>query len=387
MEDVMYKASTLGSNIRKYRKLKNMTQSELAEKIFVTPQNISKWENGYSLPDVHNLCLLANVLEASLDKLLGRSPEDNCGKLMIGIDGGGSKTEFCLFTEDGSIIRRKLLGGTNPNVYGIDSICNTLKSGIDILTDGFPDIAGAFAGIAGCGNRKNASLVVDSLKKQYPNMKIEVDGDSINSIYSTKYYDSCIAVIVGTGSVIFARDNEKTTRIGGWGYLLDNGYNGFHLGTEVLRAVMADEDGIGCSTVLTKKIEGILKGRAVDSFGTVYAKSNDEIASLSRLLFDAYDEGDKVAYNIIKGSIEILSNMLCDVMRRLPASGRRIVITGGLTNRKDILIKFLNVGEDAEIIFPDLPPIYGACHYCVRRFGSPHEDFYERFKNNYGEIK
>ena len=382
----MTKALTLGRNIRKYRKMRNMTQSELAERVFVTPQNISKWENGYSLPDVQNLCILSDVLEVSLDRLLGRDPESNCGKLMIGIDGGGSKTEFCLFAEDGSIIRQKQLGGTNPNVYDINTVFNTLKSGIDILIDGFCDVFAIFAGIAGCGSQKNAQRVLDFLKSQYPEMKIEVSGDSLNSIYSTQYFNSCFAVIAGTGSVIFVKDHEKITRIGGWGYLLDQSYNGFYLGCEVLRAVMADEDGIGERTYLTQVIQKELGGRAVENFGAIYTKSNEEIASFTRMLFDAYDNGDAVACSIIKYNVSALSKRLGEVIAKYPECEKKIVLTGGLTHRSDILQKLLIIPDGASLVFPDLPPIYGACNYCVRKFGSPHDKFYERFRNNYGEI-
>jgi N-acetylglucosamine kinase-like BadF-type ATPase/DNA-binding XRE family transcriptional regulator len=382
----MSKALKLGKNIKKYRKLRAMTQSELAERIFVTPQNVSKWENGYSFPDVQNLCILADVLDVSLDRLLGRAPDDNCGRLMIGIDGGGSKTEFCLFAEDGSIIKQKQLGGTNPNVYDISTVFNTLKSGIDLLLDGSWEASAIFAGIAGCGAQQNAQRVLDFLKSQYPDAQIEVSGDSLNSIYSTQYYDSCFAVIAGTGSVIFVKDKEKITRIGGWGYLLDQSYNGYYLGCEVLRAVMADEDGIGEPTLLTQMMQKELGGRAVDSFSVIYTKSNEEIAAFTRMLFCAYDEGDAVAVGIIKNNVSALSKRLAEVMAKYPECEKRIVLTGGLTHRRDILQKLLIIPDGASLVFPELPPIYGACNYCVHRFGSPNTKFYETFKNNYREI-
>lgn len=308
-------------------------------------------------------------------------------KLMIGIDGGGSKTEFCLFSESGGIHKRLQLGGTNPNVYGLDKAFDTLKRGIDLVSDGYPDVTAIFAGIAGCGNRENATVISDLLKGQYPDMRIEVGGDSINSIYSTQYFDRCIAVIVGTGSVIFVKDGEGITRIGGWGYLLDEGYNGFYLGTEVLRAVMAEEDGIGDATILTEMVEKRLGKRAVDGFSEIYALSKDEIAAFARLLFDAYDEGDSLACGIIKKNLDLLSQRLCSVINNHPECGKRIIITGGLANRRDILTNGLNIGDTSEVIFPKLPPIYGACHYCVRKFGGPSADFYENFKNSYREIK
>ena len=308
-------------------------------------------------------------------------------KLMIGIDGGGSKTEFCLFSEDGCIIRRIRLGGTNPNVYSLDTVLDILKTGIDLLLKNHPNVTAIFAGIAGCGNRQNAEQVLNFLKGQYPKQQIEVNGDSINSVYSTQYYNSCVVAIVGTGSVIFVKDNDRLTRIGGWGYLIDRGYNGFYLGTEVLRAVMADEDGIGDTTSLTKRIQAELCGRAVDNFSVIYKKSNEEIAAFTRLLFEAYDEGDSVALSIIKNNVAMLSQRLCDVGKKHPDCTQKIVITGGLANRKDVLLKFLEIPDGAELVFPDLPPIYGACHYCSIKFGNPPANFHKNFKTDYEEKK
>ena len=39
----------IGENIRKYRKAKNMTQEEMAKRLWVTPPAVNKWENGGSL--------------------------------------------------------------------------------------------------------------------------------------------------------------------------------------------------------------------------------------------------------------------------------------------------------------------------------------------------
>ena len=381
----MSKAQILGKNIAKYRKSLHMTQAELAERIFVTPQNISKWENGYSLPDVPNLCLLADVLDISIDKLIGRVSDNICGNLMIGIDGGGFKTEFCLFDENGTVFRRKRLGGTNPNIYDINTILNTLKTGIDLLLDDYPDVVAIFAGIAGCSYSPDAEKILKFLKDQYPKMQLELKGNAVNAIYSTQYYNSCVVANAGTGSIIFAKNNDTMIRIGGWGYLLDKGYNGFYLGTEVLRAVMADEDGIGEATLLTAKLQKKLGGRAVDQIGMLYSQSIDEIASHTGILFEAFDEGDGVAYGIIEENIALFNKMLYDAIEKYPDCDKKIVITGGLTKRKDILLKFLESRDGAELIFPELPPIYGACHYCVRCFGEPHANFYENFKKSYEE--
>lgn len=61
----------LGSRISSYRQNKNMTQEELANRIGVTPQALSKWERNQSLPDVTLLISLCKVLEIRADCLLG----------------------------------------------------------------------------------------------------------------------------------------------------------------------------------------------------------------------------------------------------------------------------------------------------------------------------
>ncbi|MDE6914075.1 MAG: helix-turn-helix domain-containing protein [Lachnospiraceae bacterium] len=61
----------LGSRISSYRQNKNMTQEELANRIGVTPQALSKWERNQSLPDITLLISLCNILEISADCLLG----------------------------------------------------------------------------------------------------------------------------------------------------------------------------------------------------------------------------------------------------------------------------------------------------------------------------
>lgn len=60
----------LSDNIRKYRKLSNMSQDELAEKLNVTRQSISLWENGQTQPSLENIVALAKLFEVSTDELL-----------------------------------------------------------------------------------------------------------------------------------------------------------------------------------------------------------------------------------------------------------------------------------------------------------------------------
>ena len=56
--------------LKKYREQNHFSQELLAEKIYVTRQTISKWENEKSYPDIHNLVALSILFDISLDELV-----------------------------------------------------------------------------------------------------------------------------------------------------------------------------------------------------------------------------------------------------------------------------------------------------------------------------
>lgn len=60
----------LSKQIKKYRESAGFSQEELAERIFVSRQTISNWENERSYPDVHNLLLLSVLFDTTLDELV-----------------------------------------------------------------------------------------------------------------------------------------------------------------------------------------------------------------------------------------------------------------------------------------------------------------------------
>lgn len=60
----------LGKKIKYYRNEKAVTQDELAERVFVSRQTISNWENDKSYPDINSILLLSEVLDVPIDNLI-----------------------------------------------------------------------------------------------------------------------------------------------------------------------------------------------------------------------------------------------------------------------------------------------------------------------------
>ena len=68
---------TIGQRIQRLRKEKGLTQEQLASKITISPQAVSKWENDASYPDITLLIQLADILGITVDELLGKEKEEH----------------------------------------------------------------------------------------------------------------------------------------------------------------------------------------------------------------------------------------------------------------------------------------------------------------------
>ncbi len=61
----------LSENIKKYRKENKMSQDELADKLNVSRQSVSLWENGQTQPTIDNIIALANIFNVTANDLFG----------------------------------------------------------------------------------------------------------------------------------------------------------------------------------------------------------------------------------------------------------------------------------------------------------------------------
>ncbi|MDD7184439.1 MAG: helix-turn-helix domain-containing protein [Oscillospiraceae bacterium] len=78
----------LNDNIKKFRKIKKLTQEQIAEKLNVSRQTVSKWESGETIPDIYNCCELAKLYEITVDDLLNEQKFSNInpkGKHIFGL--------------------------------------------------------------------------------------------------------------------------------------------------------------------------------------------------------------------------------------------------------------------------------------------------------------
>ena len=90
-------------NLLQLRKLKKMTQEDIAERVGVSRQAVAKWESGETIPDLEKARQLAGVLEVSLDDLTNYEPKENMGlsvppkgKYLFGVVTVGDKGQIVI---------------------------------------------------------------------------------------------------------------------------------------------------------------------------------------------------------------------------------------------------------------------------------------------------
>ena len=84
-------------------------------------------------------------------------------KRIVGIDAGGTKTEFVLCNGEGAVYKRALRGTGNPNDIGVEPCVAMLVDGIsELCGKDAPDAI--FAGISGAGSGDNAARIAEALR-------------------------------------------------------------------------------------------------------------------------------------------------------------------------------------------------------------------------------
>ena len=131
-------ATTMGQIIKKLRKGRGFTQEELAERLGVTYQAISKWENDSGMPDISQIVPLASIFDVSTDFLFGidnTSETEEALKIVSSADSIQEYGKLDTYLKAYDI----LLDGLKkyPNNYMITYNCMNLGVSLSLLDNGW----------------------------------------------------------------------------------------------------------------------------------------------------------------------------------------------------------------------------------------------------------
>lgn len=285
---------------------------------------------------------------------------DNKIKYLLGIDGGGTKTEFLLTDINEIIIKRIVLGTSNPVNIGIEKSKAILRQGISQVCEGlnYGEIS-VFSGLAG-GGADNIKAEIYRFLGDFGFGAYSNGSDIDSTLEIALKGENGAAVIMGTGIAAFTRSNGELHRTGGWGYMIDKGGSGFCFGSDALNSAFEFIDGRGGSELIFNLVEKRLGKKLEKSVSEIYAGGATYIASFAPVIFEAYEQGDTEAEKILDRNAREAAKIITAAHRFLDKK-EKTVICGGLCRQKDILKPFLlrYIEDDFPLIFSDEPIVNG----------------------------
>lgn len=311
--------------------------------------------------------------------------------MLIGIDGGGTKTALVLAEADGRL-RNACRGlGSNPADIGLEECENRLRSELDELLRGFGGrdavVDSVYAGIAGSANEKTKAAVGVILRRLLPNARrVDNGSDAFNALYGEA--EEGIALIAGTGSSAFVLTRDGTHQVGGWGYLVDDAGSGFRVGADALKAAYRSYDGRGEKTLLEELCARRLELPLGEAIPRIYEGGKRYIATFAFAVLEAAHAGDAIAERILSDAAAALADHLRACLRFTSVRPAVAVVSGGLIENDEVLESVRSaLGDrknDVRLVRPDVAPVYGALVKAARNAGVPiAETFRENFKRDY----
>lgn len=232
---------------------------------------------------------------------------------IIGVDGGGSKTDFLLCDRKLTELGRRFAGRSNPNDIGAEAAVTLIKENILALLAengvACDEVEAAFAGIAGASSADNAKRLTDALKSVLPNAKAEALHDGINVLYGAFPYEDGVSIICGTGSSCFIKKGANIIRIGGYGSFDLTG-NGYEIGKAGLAHALKTVDGRAEYGIMEELIAGRLGNDFLLALDKMVLMTKNELASFAPLVFEAADRGDKAALSIIDENMDYVAGLI-----------------------------------------------------------------------------
>jgi len=249
--------------------------------------------------------------------------------LLLGIDGGGSKTVAWLAVRAGGeapeVIGRGTAGGSNPQAAGFPAALENLDRAVAAA---FADagvtprpVAAAVVALAGCDRDEDREALGRWAADRRLARRFRAVHDAVPVLAAGTPEGWGVALISGTGSFAFGQDAQgRSARSGGWGYLLGDEGSAYAIALAGLRAAVRTADGRAAPTRLLPTIlQKLDLQRPEQLIPAVYQPEPDRaaIAGLAQLVLKTAEAGDAAAAEIVGQAARELAAMAAAVARRL----------------------------------------------------------------------
>ena len=299
--------------------------------------------------------------------------------LFLGIDGGGSKTLALIADESGNVIGRGSAESSNYHSIGkekaFESLNNAIRFAFEDAKLSRQIFQAACLGLAGVHRPQDRAVIESWAKENLANTPVKIVNDAELVLAAGTADGWGVAMICGTGSIVYGRNkNGETTRAGGWGYLLGDEGSGYRIGLAALQAIARAHDGRDEKTILNQLVLNRLSlSSPVDLIKYIYRERvpTTEIAALASFVEEAVESGDAVATKILQEAAHELSLAAKSVVRQLRMTGAIPCAQAGgvITRGKMIATMFREsahaMGLALHPIQPVIEPAQGAIRLAI----------------------
>jgi N-acetylglucosamine kinase-like BadF-type ATPase len=289
----------------------------------------------------------------------------------LGFDGGGTTLRGCLIDESGEVLA---VSSHPPASFPklkekigepVAALAHELQAHAGLPIG--PVKAAGFCS-TGVGRPAEREIVQRALREKNIADTIIAESDFMAAHAGAFGGGPGIIVNAGTGVFGFGRTaSGENIRVGGWGYLLGDEGSGFAMAQAALIAALKDWDGRGPKTALRSIFEKHFNVPSIElSITAIYHPDFDrgKFAELAPLVFEAADNGDAVAQEIVRHNGRELGHLVRAAAHRdqwnFPIP---LALIGNLFRRSDLLLpafwEVLNV-EQFNVIVPRFESVVGA---------------------------
>jgi N-acetylglucosamine kinase-like BadF-type ATPase len=295
--------------------------------------------------------------------------------LILGVDGGGTKTHAVITDETGRMLGEGFGGPTNIDDHNLETASLNLgyavnKARANAKLEPGP-FAAAFLGIAGVVSEADRGLVRElarGLELCTPE-HLGVDHDARVALAGGLSDRPGMVLIAGTGSACFGLGASGERHLtGGWGHLLADEGSGYWLGLEALRAAVCGFDGRGQRSTLEQRALAFLGIRTPEEIMHrvyVVGLSRSELAAFAPTVLEVAASGDPVASEIVERGAKALAETVQVTAARTNLVAPEIVMVGGIL-KSEVMLEPLRAHllarlPEMRLVAAEQSPAHGAC--------------------------
>lgn len=307
-------------------------------------------------------------------------------RTLLAVDGGNSKTDVVLVSEDGTILAEGRSGPFTPQSAGVGAAVDVVQEAVrralgQAAAVPYADHLAAY--LAGADLPVEEDTLRDEFAERGFAPDVVVANDTFALLRAGASGPSGVAVVCGAGiNAAGVGPDGRVARFPALGRISGDWGGGLHMGEEVLWHAVRAEDGRGPATALTTLVKEHFGVAAVERlvldlhFGEV---GEAELQDLAPGLLAVAADGDPVARSLVERLAEEVTVLAEVCLRRLDLleTPVEVVLGGGVLRARDPLLMSLLDGAfalrapRAKLLVADLPPIAGAALNGLDRMGAP----------------